>query len=167
MLNAGNDCIDNANNDMSNTDTEADDDDQSNDKEKTPVTSSKAPAKKTIEETQTNFLSSFYHVLQFCYLCTTGKISPLLFTISTDNKTLCWFEQLEQTYISMIPSTIHNSHTDTSTYDNEETTDSLQTLRESKDTHIVHTLLKSVKPLTRIHYKPPQKPKRKNQVSKN
>lgn len=142
MLNADNDCINNANNDMYDTDTEADDDDQSNDKEKTPVTSSKAPAKKKTEETQTSFLSPFYHVLQFCYLGTTEKISPLLFTVSTDNETLCWFEQLEQTYISMIPSTIHNSHADTSTYDNEETTDSHQTLCESKDTRIVHTLLK-------------------------
>ncbi len=125
----------------SGSETEIEEDDGSQDIEKTPVISSKTNNRNPSDNTS-SFLSSFDHVLQFCYLCKKGKIPPLLFTVATDNETIRWFDQIEHASISTIPSTIHSTHGDTSTYDDDDTAESYRSLRESKDTHIVHTLLK-------------------------
>jgi hypothetical protein len=93
----------------SSTDTETEDDEDVNASEKNPVTSSKTASTKQ-KESSTSFSSSFSHVLQFCYLCTKGKIPPLLFTVATDNETTVWFEKIEHASITTIPSTILFAH---------------------------------------------------------
>jgi hypothetical protein len=51
----------------------------------------------TNESTPTNknqFLTEFYHVLQFCFLCYKGKITPVLYTIDKSSETTNWFSNL-------------------------------------------------------------------------
>jgi hypothetical protein len=120
------------------TDTEPEDNQQGNDK--TPVTSSKSPK---ISQPTNSVLSTFGHVLQFCYLCIKGKVPPLLYTIATDDETITWFHCLELSFINHIPSTIH-SYTETSTADEDESLGSSHSSKQyrDKDVHLVHTLLK-------------------------
>jgi hypothetical protein len=88
----------------SGTDMETEDDEDVNASEKKPVTSSKTASTK-LKESSMSFLSSFSHVLQFCYLCTKGKIPPLLFTVATDNKPQFGLKKLNmlQSQLSLQP----------------------------------------------------------------
>ncbi len=122
-------------------DTDTDPEDEETDQDKTPIISSKSPKQQC---PPTSMLSLFGHVIQFCYLCIKGRITPLLYTIATDDETCTWFHRIELSSIIHIPTTIHSSYAETSTCDEDESFDSHRSMRSSrdKDTHIVHTLLK-------------------------
>jgi len=115
--------------------------------EKTPLTSSKTTKEKS--GNSSSILSTFEHVLQFCYLCIKEKIPPVNYTISNDEEITTWHERLEQSHILKYPppptSVLGPSGhlTESSFHDDDDTTTSTRSLRESeKDTHIVNTLLK-------------------------
>jgi hypothetical protein len=44
------------------------------------------------------FMDHFIHVLQFCHLCHLGKISPVLYQVSTNIEVKTWFLLLKQKY---------------------------------------------------------------------
>jgi hypothetical protein len=45
--------------------------------------------------TRNNFLSEFYHVLQNCFLCYKGKITPVHYTLDKSTETSNWFNNLQ------------------------------------------------------------------------
>ena len=69
--------------------------------EKTPLTSSKTTKEKS--RNPSSIISTFEHVLQFCYLCTKEKIPPVNYTISNDEEITTWHERLEQSHILKYP----------------------------------------------------------------
>jgi hypothetical protein len=69
--------------------------------EKTPLTSSKTTKEKS--GNSSSILSTFEHVLQFCYLCIKEKIPPVNYTISNDEEITTWHERLEQSHILKYP----------------------------------------------------------------
>ncbi len=50
---------------------------------------------------QHQFLAEFYHVLQFCFQCYKGKISPVLYTLDQSSNTSNWFPTLKSTLITL------------------------------------------------------------------
>ncbi len=46
------------------------------------------------------WLQEFSHVLQFCYLCSMGKIEPIIYTIQTSQDIIDWKQLAESTYLS-------------------------------------------------------------------
>jgi len=103
-------------------------------REKTPLTSSKTTKEKS--RNPSSILSTFEHVLQFCYLCTKEKIPPVNYTISNDEEITTWHERLEQSHILKYPppTTVHGPFghlTESSFHDDDDTTTSTRSLQRS------------------------------------
>lgn len=113
--------------------------DTDDDKAKTPVTSLRSPVTKADPVVAESFVTTFDHVIQFCYLCLKGKIPSIAFTIPSDDETTSWHYRLKSSHISQLPSCINSTHHSTFNDEDDSTDTSYCSI---KDRHMIHTLLK-------------------------
>jgi len=88
-------------------------------------------------------LSSFLHVLQFCYLCANQKIPPVHYSIVTNAAIDCWFNRLDS--IKGSCSTISTKRRSSIMLNSPESEDSIVSPDQKisrKDQYFIHTLLK-------------------------
>jgi hypothetical protein len=92
------------------------------------------------------WLTDFMHVFHFCYLCSIGKIEPIIYTIPSSSDIIEWHESVELTHLlrpapshPTISHMLSASGRSASVDDDELTVESSISL---KDRHMIHTLLK-------------------------
>jgi hypothetical protein len=93
--------------------------------------------------TPSKFLEEFIHVIQFCHLCTKGKITPVFYTLTTSLDIQAWFTSLLSTIHlekKTTPKQPHSLDTDESSYDAQSTSPDHKVSR--KDHFFINTMLK-------------------------
>ncbi len=94
--------------------------------------------------TTPSFLADFLHVIQFCHLCSKGKIPPVLFIPSSSSEVKHWFNSLKLSIgITRIPRTKRSSsRTNVSNSSDNDDVSSPESKISKKDKHFFQTILK-------------------------
>jgi len=90
------------------------------------------------------FMDYFAHVLQFCHLCHLGKISPVLYQVSSNLEVQAWFKSLKQEY-ELLPrnnSKCSKEHSIDSNSSGNESFSSPENKISKKDKYFLHAMLK-------------------------
>jgi hypothetical protein len=94
--------------------------------------------------TRNNFLSEFYHVLQYCFLCYKGKITPVHYTLDKSTETSNWFNNLRIiTFPSNRTSSKRQNNIDLLNPNSDDETENPINKISRKDQHFIDTMLKS------------------------
>jgi hypothetical protein len=99
--------------------------------------------KTPLEDDNSKWLSEFYHIFQFCYLCAVGKIEPIIYTVPNAWDITEWKSNIEEKYLQL-PTILTTSGQSDSIDEDDITLESNMSL---KDRHMIHALLKISKNL--------------------
>ncbi len=87
------------------------------------------------------FLQEFIHVIQFCHLCTKGKVTPVLYSIASNNEINNWFSSLKLSCLPIPRQGPKRNLRDTSDTEDDNISSPDQKLSR-KDHYLIHTMLK-------------------------
>ncbi len=89
------------------------------------------------------FMTEFIHVIQFCHLCAKGKISPVLYTLTTSSAVQSWFSSVSPTFrIEKKVITKRTSSTDDNDLSSDDEISSPDQKISKKDHYFISTMMK-------------------------
>ncbi len=102
------------------------------------------PTDVTCPLTPPQFLDNFLHVLQFCHLCSKGKISPVLYAFDTSIDTRNWYSSimLSGNLLHTNPTSRTEKHMKPDSHSDDDQVDSPASKISRRDHYFINTMLK-------------------------
>jgi hypothetical protein len=103
-----------------------------------------SPEKKDIQPEKQDSIQpdDLLHVIQFCHLCATGKIPPILYSLSTDAETLDWFRLISTSLLSKKTTSNKRQNPATPEDDPDSASTSPEHKISKKDHYLINTMIK-------------------------